>query len=82
MKAQGVSRVAIVAHSMGGLVTRAYTHDPARANRVARAVTVGTPYNGAPKAIFPLAFGTEMPGAGGDWTSCCRTPSSAPSRRR
>jgi len=66
MKAQNVRKVAIVAHSMGGLVTRAYTHDATRAKRIARAITVGTPYNGAPKAIFPLAFGTEMPGAGGD----------------
>lgn len=61
-KAQGVTKVVLVGHSMGGLVIRDYIDDPARAEKVARAVTIGTPYWGAPKAIFPLAAGIETPG--------------------
>jgi pimeloyl-ACP methyl ester carboxylesterase len=55
-------KVVLYAHSMGGLVTRWYIHNPKRAKKVARAVTVGTPYWGAPKAFFPLAAGVEGPG--------------------
>lgn len=65
-KAQGVDRVVLYGHSMGGLVMRAYLDDPELAKKVSRAVTAGTPYLGAPKAIFPLASGTEMPGGTGD----------------
>ena len=51
----GVSRSVLVAHSMGGLVMRHYIENPAQAAKVARVVTVGTPYWGSPKTIFPLA---------------------------
>jgi hypothetical protein len=54
-------KVVLMAHSMGGLVTRWYIDDPGRAQKVARAVTIGTPYWGAPKALFPLAAGVEKP---------------------
>lgn len=58
----GADRVAIMAHSMGGLVTRDYIDDPARAKKVLRAVTIGTPYWGAPKAHFMLLEGdTDTP---------------------
>jgi len=57
----GVSRVQFVAHSMGGLVVREYLDDAARAEKVQRVVTVGTPYWGSPKVIFPIAAGTEVP---------------------
>jgi hypothetical protein len=56
-----VRRVVLVGHSMGGLVIRHYIEDPARAEKVARVVTVGTPYWGSPKTIFPLAAGVEVP---------------------
>lgn len=62
-KKQGVTKVVLMGHSMGGLVMRAYLDDPERAKKVSRAVTVGTPYWGAPKAIFPLAAGIETPSA-------------------
>ena len=61
-KQQGVTKVTLMGHSMGGLVMRAYLDDPSRAKKVARAVTIGTPYWGAPKSIFPLAAGIETPG--------------------
>jgi hypothetical protein len=50
-----------MAHSMGGLVVRWYIDDATRAAKVARALTVATPYLGSPKTIFPLAAGIETP---------------------
>ena len=57
----GGDKVVLMAHSMGGLLTRWYIDDPSRAQKVARAVTIGTPYWGSAKALFPLAAGVEMP---------------------
>lgn len=54
-------KVVLVAHSQGGLLSRAYIADPARAAKVRRLVTVGTPTWGSPKAVFPLAGGIETP---------------------
>jgi triacylglycerol esterase/lipase EstA (alpha/beta hydrolase family) len=55
-KASGEGRVAIVAHSMGGLVARAWMrahgHEPA--TRVARVITLGTPHHGTALARFGL----------------------------
>jgi pimeloyl-ACP methyl ester carboxylesterase len=58
-------KVVLMAHSMGGLVVREYIDDPARAQKVARAVTVATPYWGSPKALFPFLYGIESPGWSG-----------------
>ncbi len=58
---QGVSRAAFATHSYGSLLMRAYIEDPARAKKVARMVTVGAPWWGAPKPVFPIAFGIEGP---------------------
>jgi Calx-beta domain-containing protein/lecithin:cholesterol acyltransferase len=59
-------KAVLMAHSMGGLLTRWYIDDPGRARKIARAVTIGTPYWGAPKALFPLAAGVETPLEEGD----------------
>ena len=59
--AHGGAKVAILAHSMGGLVTRWYLDDPTRAAKVQRALIVATPSWGSPKALFPLATGQETP---------------------
>jgi pimeloyl-ACP methyl ester carboxylesterase len=56
------SKVVLMAHSMGGLLARWYIDDPARAAKVDRLLTLGTPYWGSPKALFPLAAGIETPG--------------------
>jgi pimeloyl-ACP methyl ester carboxylesterase len=62
LEATGADRVVLLAHSMGGLVTRAYLDDATRASQVVRAVTVGTPYWGAPKSHFALLEGdTDTP---------------------
>jgi hypothetical protein len=41
-------KVYLVAHSMGGLLARAYVATQTRADKVAGVITVGTPYLGAP----------------------------------
>lgn len=56
------NKVVLMAHSMGGLLARWYIDDPTRAAKVDRMVTIGTPYWGSPKALFPLAAGIEIPG--------------------
>ncbi len=57
----GNAKVELVAHSMGGLVAREYIADPARAAKIERIATVGTPYWGSPKTIFALTAGIEVP---------------------
>lgn len=60
----GATRVVLMAHSMGGLVSRAYIDDPAHADKVSRFLTLGTPYWGAPKTHFALLGGdTDQPGS-------------------
>lgn len=48
------TKVNILAHSMGGLVSRYYISDPARSQRIQRLVTLGTPYLGAPKVALTI----------------------------
>jgi hypothetical protein len=55
--AHGGVKARVIAHSMGGLVTRAYVNDPARAAKLSHVVTVGTPYWGSPKSLLPVARG-------------------------
>ncbi len=55
----GQSKVILVAHSMGGLVSRSYIQSNAYAarNDVERLITLGTPHNGAPEAYYPWEGG-------------------------
>ena len=57
LKQTAASRVVVMAHSMGGLVTQAYVSHPELAEKVIRAITVGTPYWGAPKSHTALMSG-------------------------
>ena len=50
----GAEKINIVAHSMGGLVTRAYLATHAGAGRVARLITIGSPHQGTQMATFGL----------------------------
>jgi pimeloyl-ACP methyl ester carboxylesterase len=54
LKRTGASKVVLMAHSMGGLVTQAYIENASYAKKVARAITLGTPYWGAPKSSTAL----------------------------
>ncbi len=58
----GVSKVAIVSHSYGGLLTRWYIDDPEHAKKVARVANFGSPWWGAAKPWFGMAYGYESPG--------------------
>lgn len=69
--ATGAPRVAIVAHSMGGLVARAWmrTHGT---GRLARLVTLGTPHHGTALARFGLGINARQmrcssPECASDW---------------
>jgi CheY-like chemotaxis protein len=68
--ATGATQVAIVAHSMGGLVARAWMRAHGSA-RVARLITLGTPHHGTSLANFgPGANAAQMRrprGAANDW---------------
>jgi hypothetical protein len=51
------AKVNIVAHSMGGILARRYILDNPQSHSVSRLITVGTPWLGAPKAIYTLETG-------------------------
>ena len=57
----GVQRVALVAHSYGGILSRWYIDEPSRARKIARVANFGSPWWGAPKAWFAMAYGYETP---------------------
>lgn len=50
-------KVDIVAHSMGGLVSKAYLNKYATENKVRKLVTIGTPHLGAPKMFSAWKVG-------------------------
>src|SRR4051794_22022017 len=58
----GVSRVAIVSHSYGGLLTRWYIDDPQRAKKVARGGNFGSPGGGGAKPGVGMGYGYQAPG--------------------
>jgi len=81
--ATGAAQVAIVAHSMGGLVARAWMRDHG-STRVARLVTLGTPHHGTGLANFGLGANAaqmrRVRGAACDWL-CRLAESEDPARR-
>lgn len=52
----GQSKVIIIAHSMGGIIGRAYV-DTIGASKVDTLITIGTPFYGAPKPYYALLNG-------------------------
>jgi hypothetical protein len=58
--AWSIRRVDIVAHSLGGLVGRAYIADAGRAARVDQLITLGSPQFGATKALKALLYGDQF----------------------
>lgn len=70
----GCDRVVIVAHSMGGLASRAYLRDYGT-RRVAKLITLGTPHHGTGLAHFGVGLNThqmrwtatEQEGLASDW---------------
>ncbi|WP_420474206.1 esterase/lipase family protein [Noviherbaspirillum sp. ST9] len=58
-KETGRDKVVIVAHSMGGLASRAYLRDHG-SGHVARLITLGTPHHGTALAHFGVGLNTEQ----------------------
>ncbi len=52
----GSSKVDILAHSQGGLVTYSALRDPANVGKVRKVLTLGTPFLGSPKALALLQY--------------------------
>jgi pimeloyl-ACP methyl ester carboxylesterase len=53
-----VNKVSIVAHSMGGLIASKYlANKQSNADKVDKFITLGTPYYGAPKALYIMENG-------------------------
>ena len=64
----GGAKVNIVAHSMGGLLTRRYILDhPEDIPYIDHVVTIGSPFWGAPKAIYNTLDGNFFPFAPVNW---------------
>ncbi|GAA0121888.1 MAG: alpha/beta hydrolase [Clostridium argentinense] len=61
---KNVDEVVIVAHSMGGIITKLflneYKNDPILL-KIGKIVTLGTPFNGAPDAYKAILFGKSVP---------------------
>jgi hypothetical protein len=55
-----VHRVDIVAHSMGGVIGRAYISSSSRAERVDQLITLGSPQLGAAKLLKTLLYGDDF----------------------
>jgi triacylglycerol lipase len=64
--AAGTRRVSLVAHSMGGLVCRAYLRRHG-AGRVARLVTIGTPHHGTWVALVGIGTNARQMEPGSGW---------------
>ena len=58
--AWSIPRVNVVAHSLGGLVGRAYIADAVRAARVDQLITLGSPQFGSTKALKALLYGDQF----------------------
>ena len=66
LAATGAEKVVIVAHSMGGLVARAWMRGHG-AQRVARVVTIGTPHHGTSLASFGVGLNAQQMRRDGAW---------------
>jgi pimeloyl-ACP methyl ester carboxylesterase len=64
------TKVNILAHSMGGVLSRRYILDNPTDHNVNRLITIGTPFLGAPKLLYAMESGNFLPGiaAGPDIT--------------
>jgi pimeloyl-ACP methyl ester carboxylesterase len=57
LKKTGAKKVTIIAHSMGGLVTKKYIIDNNENPKIKNFILLGTPNLGAPKILLPLVYG-------------------------
>jgi triacylglycerol esterase/lipase EstA (alpha/beta hydrolase family) len=75
LKKTGASKIAIVAHSMGGLASRAYlkNHSPAENERIKRVVTLGTPHQGTVQASLGQGTNTQQMRIRSPWRDALAT---------
>jgi pimeloyl-ACP methyl ester carboxylesterase len=66
LAATGAHHVVIVAHSMGGLVARAWMREHG-ADRVAHVITLGTPHHGTSLASFGIGANAQQMRRDGAW---------------
>ena len=71
--ATGAERVVVVAHSMGGLVMRAYLRDHG-GSRIARLVTLGTPHEGSVHAWIAAGACLAQMRPGNAWLAALGPP--------
>ena len=67
LKRYGVNRVDIVAHSMGGLVSRYYIQVLGGKKKVRKCVTLGSPHNGTKVAVFVVGKSRQQMLPGSDF---------------
>jgi triacylglycerol esterase/lipase EstA (alpha/beta hydrolase family) len=79
--ASGQRQVAIVAHSMGGLVARAWLRGHG-AGRAARVITLGTPHHGTALARFGLGHNAFQMRPGSAWLCALAASEDAATRAR
>jgi triacylglycerol esterase/lipase EstA (alpha/beta hydrolase family) len=79
--ASGKRQVAIVAHSMGGLVARAWLR-ACGAHKVARVITLGTPHHGTAMARFGLGRNAFQMRPGSPWLRALAASEDAAARAR
>jgi pimeloyl-ACP methyl ester carboxylesterase len=77
LAATGASRVVVIAHSMGGLVMRAYLRDHGGA-KIARLVTVGTPHEGSMHAWMAVGACLAQMRPGNTWLAGLGAPACDP----
>jgi pimeloyl-ACP methyl ester carboxylesterase len=81
LDATGAAQVVVVAHSMGGLVMRAYLRRHGAA-RMARLITLGTPHHGTRLAMFGLGANARQMRPGSAWLEeLARSESAGPKAR-
>lgn len=79
LAATGAAQVVIVAHSMGGLVARAWMRF-AGLDRVARVITLGTPHHGTSMASFGIGINALQMRRDGPWLRALASAENAATR--
>ena len=75
--ATGADRIALVGHSMGGLVARAYLRRYGKA-RVAKLITLGSPHHGSELAHLAMGINGAQMRPGSAWLTALNTPGAVP----
>ncbi len=75
--ATGAARIALVGHSMGGLVARAYLRRHG-VGRVAKLITLGSPHHGSELAHLAMGLNGAQMRPGSAWLAALNAPGAVP----